>query len=265
MTIFEVIFLWDLAEQGPTPKDIQCLKNWGRNFNEICENSDTVKKTVKRPWKASENPVKNLQNPVCAKNAKRMALRFCDQFFSWVLPLYVAAADLCQRHTEPLGEQPQYQQPQATGQTVRHAACRMKDFVCHSFQVLMSLLTRSQARPRATALARLRGNTRPRKSFLSRVYMWHAWCQVCDELKTCTTIQGCVCGWHKGRRGWHIWHWLNSMKRPQSWQCFRSNASLAKRTCFLIFNQWPGTVSKLAAFPMSAAGSEQSHQPAVHR
>ena len=29
---------------------------------------------------------------------------------------------------------PQYQQPQATGQTVRHAACRMKDFVCHSFQ-----------------------------------------------------------------------------------------------------------------------------------
>ena len=36
---------------------------------------------------------------------------------------------------------PQYQQPQATGQTVRHAACRMKDFVCHSFQVLMSLLS----------------------------------------------------------------------------------------------------------------------------
>ena len=33
------------------------------------------------------------------------------------------------------------QQPQATGQTVRHAACRMKDFVCHSFQVLMSLLS----------------------------------------------------------------------------------------------------------------------------
>ena len=27
-----------------------------------------------------------------------------------------------------------------------------------------------------------------------------AWCQVCDELKTCTTLQGCVCGWHKGRR-----------------------------------------------------------------
>ena len=52
---------------------------------------------------------------------------------------------------------------------------------------------RSQARPRATALARLHGNTRPRKSFLSRVY-------ICDELKTCTTIQGCVCGWHKGRR-----------------------------------------------------------------
>ena len=62
------------------------------------------------PWKKREkamksqwNPVKNPQNPVCAKNAKRMALRFCDQFFSWVLPLYVAAADLCQRHTEPLG------------------------------------------------------------------------------------------------------------------------------------------------------------------
>ena len=37
----------------------------------------------------------------------------------------------------------------------------------------------------------------------------------------------------RGAGGWHIWHWWNSMKRPQSWQCFRSNASLAKRTCFI--------------------------------
>ena len=61
--MFEVVFLWDLAEQGPTPKDIQCLKNWGRNF-EICENSDVDtwhrEKNVKKPWKASENPVKRL-------------------------------------------------------------------------------------------------------------------------------------------------------------------------------------------------------------
>ena len=31
-------------------------------------------------------------------------------------------------------------------------------------------------------------------------YRHVAWCQVCDELKTCTILQGCVCGWLKGRR-----------------------------------------------------------------
>ena len=49
---------------------------------------------MKSQWKPREKAVKNPQNQACAKNAKRMVLRFCDQFFSWVLPLYVAAADL---------------------------------------------------------------------------------------------------------------------------------------------------------------------------
>ena len=46
-----------------------------------------MKKTRKPGEKDSENP----QNQVCAK---RMVLRFCDQHFSWVLLLYVTAADL---------------------------------------------------------------------------------------------------------------------------------------------------------------------------
>ena len=41
--------------------------------------------------------MKNPQNQVCAKIAERMVFRFCDQFFSEVLPLYVAAADLTVR------------------------------------------------------------------------------------------------------------------------------------------------------------------------
>ena len=52
---------------------------------------------MKSQWKPREKAVKNPQNQVCAKNAKRMVLRFCDQFFSWVLPLYVAAANLAVR------------------------------------------------------------------------------------------------------------------------------------------------------------------------
>ena len=46
-----------------------------------------------------------------------------------------------------------------------------------------------------------------------------------------------------------------------------SGATLAWQSepVLLIFKQWPGTVSKLPALQMSAAGSEQSHQPAVHR
>ena len=43
---------------------------------------------MKNEWKLREKAVKNPQNQV---------LRFCDQFFSWVLPLYVAAADLTVR------------------------------------------------------------------------------------------------------------------------------------------------------------------------
>ena len=46
---------------------------------------------MKSQWKPREKAVKNPQN------AKRMVLRFCDQFFSWVLPLYVAAANLAVR------------------------------------------------------------------------------------------------------------------------------------------------------------------------
>jgi hypothetical protein len=42
---------------------------------------------VKTPWKDSEHP----QNQVCAK---RMVLRFCPHHFSYLLPLYVTAADL---------------------------------------------------------------------------------------------------------------------------------------------------------------------------
>ena len=72
------------------------LDKIGRNF-EIYGNGDTVK----RPWKASENPVKRPWKPLkirfVQKNANRMVLRFCDQFFSWVLPFYVAAADLALR------------------------------------------------------------------------------------------------------------------------------------------------------------------------
>ena len=55
---------------------------------------------MKSQWKPREKAVKNPQNQdnqVCARNAKRMALRFCDQFLSWVLPLYVDAADLTVR------------------------------------------------------------------------------------------------------------------------------------------------------------------------
>ena len=74
MIIFEVVFLWDLAEQGPTPKDIQCLKKLGRNF-EIYENSDTVKKTVKRPWKASENPVKRPWKNLKIRFVQKMQLK----------------------------------------------------------------------------------------------------------------------------------------------------------------------------------------------
>jgi len=53
---------------------------------------------MKSQWKPREKAVKNPQNQACAKNAKRIVLRFCDQFFSWVLPLYVAAADLTVRN-----------------------------------------------------------------------------------------------------------------------------------------------------------------------
>ena len=81
-----------------------------------------------------------------------------------------------------------------------------------------------------------------------------AWCQLSDELKTCTTLQGCVCGWHKGRRGWHIWHWWNSMKRPQSWQCFRSNASLAKRTCFINLQTMAGNSVQAACIANVSCG-----------
>ena len=52
-----VVFLWDLAEQGPTPKDIPWLKNRGRTF-EICENSDAVRKGNEKAVKKPVNPKK---------------------------------------------------------------------------------------------------------------------------------------------------------------------------------------------------------------
>ena len=52
---------------------------------------------MKSQWKPREKAMQNPQNQVCAKKCKKMVLRFCDQFFSWVLPLYVAAADLVVR------------------------------------------------------------------------------------------------------------------------------------------------------------------------
>ena len=91
--IFEIIFLWYYAEEDPTPKDIPCLKNWRRTF-EICENSDTVKKTLKRQWKTVKTPWKDSEHPQNQVCAKRMVLRFCPHHFSYLLPLYVTAADL---------------------------------------------------------------------------------------------------------------------------------------------------------------------------
>ena len=49
---------------------------------------------MKSQWKPCEKPAKS---GLCKKR-KTMVLRFCDQFFSWVLPLYVAAADLTVRN-----------------------------------------------------------------------------------------------------------------------------------------------------------------------
>jgi hypothetical protein len=62
------VFLWDLAEQSPTPKNTSCctcLKNRGRTF-EICENIDAVKKT----WKNHEKQVRALYVKGCEKSPK---------------------------------------------------------------------------------------------------------------------------------------------------------------------------------------------------
>ena len=58
----------------------------------------------------------------------------------------------------------------------------------------------------------------------------------------------------RGAGGWHIWHWWNSMKRPQSWQCFRSNASLAKRTCFINLQTMAGNSVQAACIANVSCG-----------
>ena len=76
--IFEIIFLWYYAEEDPTPKDIPCLKNWRRTF-EICENSDTVKKTLKRQWKTVKTPWKPREKTVNTRKIRFVQKGwFCD-------------------------------------------------------------------------------------------------------------------------------------------------------------------------------------------
>ena len=64
-------------EQGPTPKDIQCLKNLGRNFEftKIVTLWKNREKAMKSQWKPREKAVKNIEKPsksglckTCKKN-----------------------------------------------------------------------------------------------------------------------------------------------------------------------------------------------------
>ena len=99
------VFLWDLAEQSPTPKNTSCctcLKNRGRTF-EICENIDAVKKT----WKNHKKQVRALyvkgcekspKSGLCKKDKKSMTYHdMCLRFIMRVLPLYVTPAGLTVR------------------------------------------------------------------------------------------------------------------------------------------------------------------------
>ena len=49
---------------------------------------------MKTLWKRREKPTKS---GLLKKDQKTKSLWFCDQIFSWVLPLYVNAADLTVR------------------------------------------------------------------------------------------------------------------------------------------------------------------------
>ena len=188
VTIFEVIFLWDLAEQGPTPKDIQCLKNWGRNFNEICENSDTVKK----PWKGHEKPVKTLWKTRKIRFVQKMQKEWCCDFVTnfshecsrsmWLLLIYVKDT------------------PSHSGNS--QTCCMQDERLC--LPLIPSFDVPLHKKGLKHVLVRLlwHGFTEAHDhvSPFCLEYRHLAWCQVCDELKTCTTLQGCVCGWHKGCR-----------------------------------------------------------------
>ena len=100
------VFLWDLAEQSPTPKNTSCctcLKNRGRTF-EICENIDAVKKNVKKPRKTSESPVRErlwkIPKIRSVQKGQKKSMTYhdmCLRFIMRVLPLYVTPAGLTVR------------------------------------------------------------------------------------------------------------------------------------------------------------------------
>ena len=94
MIIFDVVFLWDLAEQGPTPKDIQCLKKLGRNFEftKIVTPWKKREKAMKSQWKPREKAVKNPQNQVCAKKCKKNGFAILWSIFLISAP---ALCDCC--------------------------------------------------------------------------------------------------------------------------------------------------------------------------